>query len=204
MDTTRRTLIRSTGVVILAGLAGCAREPESENTTTTRSDEPTTSTTPPTTQTDAEPSSTTTTSTGDSTTESTTEATTESTSTTTSADAVSVVMDNVGIQAWEVLEDESGSVAPIGEDNPTLTLTVGERYAIENRGWDVHPLAFRAADDTPLLSQSADGSFESDPDVNWQDDGGRIAFTVTQELADALGYYICTIHSGMRGQVDTT
>ena len=120
-----------------------------------------------------------------------------------SAEGTALTLDNVGASAWEVTDDESGEVAPTGEENPTLTLSVGTRYVVENAGWSSHPLAFRAADDSPLLSQSADGSFEADGDVNWVDDDEQVAFTVTEGLAAELDYYICTVHGSMQGGVET-
>jgi len=116
---------------------------------------------------------------------------------------VALVIDNVGVSAWEVVEDESGEVAPTGEENPTMTFAVGTRYVIENRGYSVHPFALRGADDSPLLSQDADGAYEDDGDVDWVDNEETLAFTVTDALAADLDYYICTVHSSMRGDVET-
>jgi hypothetical protein len=112
---------------------------------------------------------------------------------------VQLVIDNVGIEAWTVVRDESGSVAPTDTENPTMTFEVGTRYVVGNRGWDFHPFALRGANDESLLSQQASGSFESDPAVNWRDDGDELAFTMTADLASALDYYICTVHNAMRG-----
>ena len=117
---------------------------------------------------------------------------------------VTVSMDNVGTSAWEVTDvtgDEN--VATTGEENPTLTLQVGTRYLFENGGWSSHPLAFRDANDDPLLTQSGTGSFEDDTDVNWVDDDQTVAFTLTESLASELDDYVCTIHSSMNGSVAT-
>jgi hypothetical protein len=113
-----------------------------------------------------------------------------------------LVIDNVGASAWVVTTDETGAVAPLDEENPTMTFEVGQRYAVLNRGWDFHPFALRAGDDTPLLSQATTGEFESDDDVAWTDEGQALGFTMTQELADRVNYYICTVHSSMRGGVE--
>ena len=118
-------------------------------------------------------------------------------------EAVSLTIDNVGVSAWEVTEDGSGSVAPTGEENPTMTFQTGTRYEVTNNGWSSHPFALSASDDEALLSQSTDGSFEGDSDVNWADNETELAFTVTEELASELDYYICTIHSSMAGDVAT-
>jgi len=112
-----------------------------------------------------------------------------------------LTMSNVGASAWEVTAG-ADAVSAMGE-NPTLTLSAGTRYVVQNDGWSAHPLAFRAADDSPLLSQSADGSYESDDAVNWVDNETSVEFTVTEELAADLDYYICTVHSAMRGSVET-
>ena len=120
-----------------------------------------------------------------------------------SLSGATLVIDNVGTQAWEVVEDETGSVAPTGEENPTMTFEVGQRYAVENRGWSTHPFALRASDDTPLLSQSADGEFEGNADVDWVDNEETLSFTVTEDLAAELDYYICTVHASMEGDAET-
>jgi len=118
-----------------------------------------------------------------------------------SADSeIGIVLDNVGANAY-VLEDADEDVGPEGEENPTLTLTVGSRYRVENRGWDAHPLAFRDGDDE-LLNQDGPGSFEDDDDVDWVDDGDELSFTLTEELADELDNYVCTIHPSMEGSIE--
>ncbi|MFB6227959.1 MAG: hypothetical protein ABEH88_05150, partial [Halobacteriales archaeon] len=117
---------------------------------------------------------------------------------------VTVTMNNVGFSAWEVTGvDGDEDVASTGVDNPTLTLQVGTRYLFENNGWDTHPLAFRDANDSPLLTQSGTGLFEDDANVSWVDDGDTAAFTLTQDLADELDDYVCTVHSPMNGSVTT-
>jgi plastocyanin len=118
-------------------------------------------------------------------------------------EAASVTIANVGASAWEVTEDSTGSLAPTGEENPTMTFEVGTRYEFENGGWSAHPFALRASDDSPLLSQSADGSYADDDAVDWVDDGDTFAFTMTEALAGELEYYICTVHSSMRGDATT-
>jgi len=117
---------------------------------------------------------------------------------------VTVTLNNVGASAWEVTDVQGGDVGPTGVDNPTLTLVEGVRYRFVNNGWSAHPFELRDADTDPLLSQSADGSFEGDSETNWVDDGTELAFTVTSELADELDSYICTVHSSMVGSVETT
>ena len=179
-DTTmndRRRFLEAAGIALMTGLAGCSDGPEGGDT----GDEDDTETDDGSgmdedTETDGDVES--------------------------STSGATLAIDNVGTQAWEVVEDGTGSVAPTGEENPTVTFEVGQRYAVENRGWSTHPFALRAADDTPLLSQSADGEFEGDADVDWVDNEETLSFTVTEDLAANLNYYICTIHSSMRGDVE--
>jgi len=118
---------------------------------------------------------------------------------------VTVAMDNVGASAWEVTEVQGGDdLAPTGEENPTLSLQVGTRYTFENGGWSFHPLAFRDENDNALLTQDGTGRFEDDPAVDWTDDGDILAFTLTDGLAAELDDYICTVHSLMNGDIETT
>lgn len=115
-----------------------------------------------------------------------------------------LTLNNVGASAWEVTNIDGGQArAPTGENNPTIELETNARFQIENNGWSVHPLAFRSASNEVLLSQDGPGTFESDPAVDWQDNGSTVAFTLTSDLADALAEYYCTVHSSMAGGVTT-
>ena len=114
-----------------------------------------------------------------------------------------MTIDNEGISAYVVVADDSGSVAPTDERNPTMTFAVGTRYVIDNDGWSAHPFALRRSDDAPLLSQDADGTYEDSAAVAWRDDGDTLAFTMTADLAAELDYYVCTIHPSMRGDATT-
>ncbi|GGI96236.1 hypothetical protein GCM10008995_02930 [Halobellus salinus] len=84
-----------------------------------------------------------------------------------------------------------------------MTFEVGTQYVIDNDARSAHPFALRRSDDTPLLSQSADGEFEDSDAVDWRDDGDTLAFTMTADLAAGLDYYICTVHPSMRGDATT-
>ncbi len=117
---------------------------------------------------------------------------------------VTITLDSVGTRAWEVSAvDGADDVATTDTDNPTLTLTVGTRYQFSNEQWNFHPLAFRDAEDDPLLSQSADGRFEDREVVNWVDENDTVQFTLTDDLAAAMDTYICTAHPSMEGAVET-
>ena len=185
----RRRLLQTIGGALTAGLAGCAGETGGGSTAADDTTETETAT-------EAETA-----------TETQTATTTETETARTATEAASgqsLVVDNVGFRAWEVVEDESGAVAPTGEENPTMTFEVGRRYAVENRGWGSHPFVLRDGDDAALLSQAAGGEYEDDAEVNWVDDGDSLAFTVTEALAADLSYYICTVHGAMRGGVETS
>jgi hypothetical protein len=124
--------------------------------------------------------------------------------------AVTVSLNNVGASAWEVTDVQGADgIAPLGEENPELNLTVGTRYTFLNGGWPSHPLAFREAggaysSGTALLTQDGDGALEDDRDVDWVDEGEQVSFTLTQTLADRLDRYRCTVHGSMEGVVTTT
>ncbi|RJX48164.1 DUF4399 domain-containing protein, partial [Halonotius pteroides] len=124
----------------------------------------------------------------------------------TSSEQSTFTMNNVGANAWEVLSTNEEYVETSGGDNPTITLETGVRYTISNEGWNIHPLAFRDGDQNKLLSQGRNqtGEFENDGDVNWNDSGNTLSFTLTDELADRINSYICTVHSSMVGQIETT
>lgn len=100
----------------------------------------------------------------------------------------------------------------------TVTLTIGQRYEIVNLNASLHFFQLLAkgssfAEDVVLLSQNTTtGTLESDPDINWVDDGqtptGTVAFTMTQTLADAMVQsglapgYRCQQHpTMMRGDI---
>jgi hypothetical protein len=112
-------------------------------------------------------------------------------------------MDNVGSSAWEVSSADEEYVETSGGENPTITLETGVRYTISNEGWSIHPLAFRDESGSILLSQRSEGEFENDGDVNWSDSGSTLSFTLTDELANEISSYICTIHGSMQGIVAT-
>lgn len=221
MDNRRRRLLRTAGIALAAGVAGCAGDDGSGSgdgestdpeTTPTDAPEPTatptaTSTATPTPGDDGYGGY------GDDTAEAPTatqtptatpaQGDTQTATPTPAVPTVDLVVTNDGASAWELVSDESGAVGPTGEDNPTLTFQVGTRYVVANRGWGNHPFALRASDDSPLLSQGADGSYESDGEVNWVDNGDSFAFTTTEALAAEVDSYVCTIHSLMEGDVAT-
>jgi hypothetical protein len=195
MDDRRRHLLGTVGTALAFGLAGCNAQNGSGDAS---DDGETTDDTPDDGETTAETTDEKTT-TAETTDEGTTAETTDGGS---EPDAtVTMTLDNVGFRAWEIAATSDADVGPTGEENPTLTLSVGTRYEIENGGWSSHPLAFRAADGSPLLSQSASGEYEDDAAVDWVDDDETLAFTVTGDLAADLDFYICAVHSTMRGDL---
>ncbi|WP_245846225.1 fasciclin domain-containing protein [Longibacter salinarum] len=121
----------------------------------------------------------------------------------TSSPDVTVTLTNVGASAWEVANVEGATGVAASGENPTLTLTVGTRYRIENNGGSAHPLGFQNANSDYLLNQGGSGSLEGDSDINYVEDSQGITFTYTQTLADAVATYRCTIHASMEGTVQT-
>lgn len=113
-----------------------------------------------------------------------------------------VVLTNVGASAWQVSEAD-GDVAESGVDNPELALSAGTRYTfdVSSVNSSVHPLDFRAADDTVLLSQGGEGEFEGDEAVGFEASDEAVSFTLTPELAERLARYRCTVHASMVGDV---
>ncbi len=123
-----------------------------------------------------------------------------------------VSFDNVGVTDWEVIEVQGDAVAAVGIE-PTLSLTVGNRYRIFNTGnRSSHPFALiqhgadpnDANQDMVLLAEDQTGSFEADAAVNFVLHSDGFSFTLTQALANALSGYRCQVHRGtMRGLVQT-
>lgn len=80
----------------------------------------------------------------------------------------------------------------IGSADPTLPLALGKRYQVRVTDHMMHPFEVIAKSPSPtqdnvLLSMSIAGPFESDPKINWQDNGqGTVAFTLTAELYQAM------------------
>ena len=118
---------------------------------------------------------------------------------------VTVTIDNVDADAWEVTSVEDASGVDGGGENPTLTLTTDTRYRFVNDGGSTHPLGFQNSSDEYLLNQNQDedGSFEGDSGVNYEEDSEGVTFTYTQDLADAVADYRCTVHPSMEGSVQT-
>jgi len=88
--------------------------------------------------------------------------------------------------------------------NEIITLSVGERYVIENHSVAYHPLSLLNTETQEvLLSQRSglEGTFEDDPAVSWSDNVGVMQFTLTQELADQLSKYQCAVHASMAGNI---
>lgn len=115
---------------------------------------------------------------------------------------VEVVLDNVGANAWELVSADE-DVGEEGVDNPELTLQEGTRYTFVNRGSGPHPLEFRDANGNSLLSQQGTGSYETDADVNYEENDEDMIFTLTEPLAEDLNSYICTAHPSMEGSIQT-
>ncbi len=126
---------------------------------------------------------------------------------------------NIGSSSYRLDAFEPGDAglgAGLGAQNPTLTVQVGKRYQVTVTNYIYHPFEVLAKGssaglDIPLLSQGNTNSpFETDPEVNWVDNGsGTITFTLTAGLYNAMidsGHvpgYRCRPHAfSMRGNFD--
>lgn len=121
---------------------------------------------------------------------------------------------NIGSSSYRLNSFEPSDIdfGTIGSEDPTLPLELGKRYQVKVTNYTVHPFeiiakATSSAQDNVLLSMAIEGPFESDPKVNWEDDGqGTVRFTLTLPLYQAMTKndlvpgYRCRPHSfSMRG-----
>lgn len=92
----------------------------------------------------------------------------------------------------DAFEPSNTGFPALGSEDPELPLELGQRYQVVITNYSFHPLDVLAkgaspAQDIVLLSTATEGSFESDPDVAWQDNGqGTVRFTVTAALYQAM------------------
>jgi glucose/arabinose dehydrogenase len=132
---------------------------------------------------------------------------------------VALTFGNVGSSSYRLdafEPDDAGLGASTGAQDPTLTVQIGKRYQVTVKNYLSHPFEVLAKGASPgsdivLLSMgSRTGSFESDPDVAWVDNGsGTVTFTLTPGLHEAMidsGHvpgYRCRAHIfTMRGNFD--
>jgi glucose/arabinose dehydrogenase len=118
---------------------------------------------------------------------------------------------NVDFSAYRLDAFEPGDILfpPLGSENPTLPLVLGQRYQVKITNFSVHPFeiigkASSAGQDKVLLSMAIQGPFESDLGVAWEDDNkGTVRFTLTASLYQAMVEggrtpgYRCRPHSSM-------
>lgn len=120
-----------------------------------------------------------------------------------SPNIIEMTVDNDGAQAYYVSSiNGDDSITSLNTNNSTWTLTEGARYELTITGASSHPFKLRNSSGDDLLSQNSNGSFESDSDVNFVDNGQQFYFTLTPALAAEIDQYICGIHSGMNGQIN--
>jgi glucose/arabinose dehydrogenase len=101
---------------------------------------------------------------------------------------------NVGSSSYRLDAFEPGDIGfgTIGSQDPALSLELGKRYQVKVINYTIHPFEIIAKATSPprdnvLLSMAIDGPFESDPQVNWEDDGqGTVRFTLTLPLYQAM------------------
>ena len=122
-----------------------------------------------------------------------------------SAVDATVVLGNSGSTDYTITSTTNTAIAAVNANDPTLNLTVGKRYKFTVTNFGVHPMLLNDASGSTLLGMgSANGSLESDADVNFVDDGaGSITFTLTQALANSLSVYRCSPHAAMTGDIAT-
>ncbi len=113
-----------------------------------------------------------------------------------------IIVDNVGANAYVLTASEGENVAELGSDNAAWTLQIGRRYRIVNNGERLfHPFELRS-DEAVLLAQGdLEGTFEESADVEFISDDAGINFTLTPELAEVLTSYRCTFHPSMTGKI---
>lgn len=115
-----------------------------------------------------------------------------------------ITINNVGASAWVFTSiTGDGASAPLNEENTTLSLTVGNRYRFINEGGSAHPLAFLDSSSASLLSEEGGGSFAENGDVSFTVNTDGVSFTLTEELAEVIASYVCTIHGSMEGNIST-
>jgi transforming growth factor-beta-induced protein len=118
------------------------------------------------------------------------------------ANLVQMTVGNSGASSYfvsEIIGNEA--VTELNTDNSDWTLTEGTRYQLTITGASSHPFEIRDGSGNVLLSQDAEGSFESDPEVDFVDSGQQFEFTLTAALAAEIAQYICTRHASMSGNI---
>lgn len=92
----------------------------------------------------------------------------------------------------------------IGDPNPDLSLTTGERYALELSQPIVEedPIEIVTAGGIPLLSMEQNGNYEDDEDVNWVVDGTTVRFTATNDLLQETDAYVSSEANSNTGSID--
>ena len=105
----------------------------------------------------------------------------------------------VGLESpQEGIDDDAETDTP----NPTLTLSVGERYRFNNPLYDVHVLQFRNGSGDVLLGQGeTQGSFAENEEVNAVVSDNAVTFTVTEALAQELADYRSREYDAMTGEI---
>jgi len=128
---------------------------------------------------------------------------------------VAWTLGNVGFSAYrlDAFTPTAAELGTLGAQNPTLALELGTRYQVRIVDFGSHPFevlakgASASADRVLLSMGSTPGTFESDPEVKWEDPGqGIVRFTLTGALYKAMTAdgripgYRCRPHASiMRG-----
>lgn len=78
----------------------------------------------------------------------------------------------------------------VGDEWPEIHFSDGVRYKFVGLPQEIE---FVDDSENAVLSQKIDADYNSDPSVNWIDNGDTIEFTVTEELGDELYGYIMDV-----------
>lgn len=78
----------------------------------------------------------------------------------------------------------------IGEEWPELSFTDGVRYRFTNLPKEIE---FIDESENVVLSQKSNAKYNSNPNVNWVDNGSTVEFTVTESLGEELYGYIMEV-----------
>jgi len=100
------------------------------------------------------------------------------------------VSNNLPFEVISVSGDYEERLMPrddLGDEWPELHFSDGVRYKFVDLPQEIE---FVNTEENVVLSQKTDADYNSDPSVNWVDEGDTIEFTVTEELGDEMYGYI--------------
>ena len=115
---------------------------------------------------------------------------------------VTNVEGTVGLEnPQEGIDDDAETDTP----NPTLTLSVGQRYRFNNPLFDVHVLQFSDGEGNVLLGQGGtQGSFAENEEVSPVISDNAVTFTLSEGLAQEIADYRSQEYEAMTGEIRTS